>query len=112
MKQMLVAIFLTLAVLPAQAETPLSDHPKDKGLSLMEEGAKLLLRGLMEDMKPALEDLHGMARDIGPFMLKLRTLIGDINNYHMPEMLPNGDIIIRHKTPAELAAPDGDSIDL
>ena len=39
--------------------------------------------------------------------------IDDIRNYHPPEVLPNGDIIIRRKTPAELAAPPAEGeIDL
>jgi len=28
-------------------------------------------------------------------------MIGDIDAYHPPEMLPNGDIILRRKTPLE-----------
>jgi hypothetical protein len=27
-------------------------------------------------------------------------MIGDVRNYHAPEMLPNGDIIIRRRVPA------------
>jgi hypothetical protein len=32
-------------------------------------------------------------------------MMGNIDEYHAPERLPNGDIILRHKTPAELKSP-------
>ena len=49
------------------------------------------------EMQPALKDLLAM--------------MGDVSKYHAPEMLENGDIILRHKTPAELA-PKAPEIDL
>lgn len=73
----------------------------DEGLSLMEQGATLLLRGLMSEMEPALKDLQGLADEMGPALLELQGMIGDFTNYHAPEVLPNGDIIIRRKTPLE-----------
>lgn len=63
----------------------------EKGFSLMQEGTRLMLKGLMERVEPALRDL-GEAID-------------DLNAYHAPEILPNGDILIRRKTPL---APEGD----
>lgn len=57
----------------------------EKGFSLMQEGTRLMLQGLMERVEPALRDL-GAAID-------------DLNAYHTPEILPNGDILIRRKTP-------------
>ena len=33
---------------------------------------------------------------------QLLALIDDLRNYHAPEKLENGDILIRRKTPAEL----------
>jgi hypothetical protein len=31
----------------------------------------------------------------------------NLNDYHPPEMMPNGDIILRHKLPAEMTpAPE------
>jgi len=113
MKQISAAVvFVVLAVSPARAEEDMQD-----GFSLIGEGARIILRGLIEEMEPALEDLQGLAEDMagemGPMMLELRGLIGDMTLYQMPEVLPNGDIIIRRK-PA--LAPDlpqpGDEIEL
>jgi hypothetical protein len=39
-------------------------------------------------------------------------MIGDLRNYHPPEKLPNGDIIIRRKTPAEILTDRGEDIEL
>lgn len=80
-------------------------HAEEKGeaQSLMEQGATLLLRGLMAEMEPALKDLQGLADEMGPALLDLQDKIGDFTNYHAPEVLPNGDIIIRRKTPLEIA---------
>ena len=38
----------------------------------------------------------------------LMTLMGEVDNYNAPEMLPNGDIIIRRKTPLE-NTPEGET---
>jgi hypothetical protein len=72
----------------------------------MEEGARLLLRGLIAEVEPQMQDMtRDMARawdTAGPEIARLMALMGDIGNYHLPEMLENGDILIRRKTPAEL----------
>jgi hypothetical protein len=57
----------------------------EEGFSLLEEGTKLLLRGLLSEMEPALRELQGALREL--------------DAYHPPEVLPNGDILIRRKEP-------------
>lgn len=82
-----------LAAAPLHADDRADDRAEDgardmgEGLSLMEEGARLLLRGLMAEMEPTLRELEG--------------LVEDLNAYHPPEILPNGDIILRRKEPLE-----------
>ena len=76
-----------------------------EGLSLMEEGAKLLFRGLMTEMGPAMKDLQGLAKEMAPALAELKEMIGDFSDYHAPEVLPNGDIIIRRKTPLKVEPP-------
>ena len=89
----------------------------EEGFSLLEEGTKLILRGLMDEVEPALRDLNaelGTAlAEMEPAMRELARLIGDIRNYHPPEILPNGDIILRRRVPLDPAAPGADGpIDL
>lgn len=55
----------------------------------MAEALRLFMQGLMKEMEPALDDLS--------------ELLDNLDAYHPPEMLPNGDIIIRRKTPLERA---------
>jgi len=108
------ALALCLA-LPTSAQ----EAPEDEGLSLMERGAQMFMEGIMREMEPAMNDLRGLAEDMGPELKRfveemgpafgeLMGRIGDINAYHPPEILPNGDIILRRKTPME---PGDDAVD-
>ncbi|MEZ5778304.1 MAG: AAA+ family ATPase [Paracoccaceae bacterium] len=104
---------LAIATTPALGE----GGTAEKGFSLIEEGAKIILRSMIDEMEPALKDLHsefGQAfQDMEPALRQLAEMLGDIRNYHAPEVLPNGDIIIRRKTPEELAMPDpGEDIEI
>lgn len=107
--------FVALSALPAfgQAE----EEGVDKGFSLLEEGAKIIMRSMLDEVGPALKDLQydlgEVLTEMEPMLRDLSAMIGEVRNYHAPEMLPNGDIIIRRKSPAELAMPEpGDEIDI
>lgn len=89
--------------------------------SLMERGAQMFLEGLMQEVEPALDDLSALADDMGPavrdFAGKMgpafRDLMGQVEDwsvYEAPEILPNGDIIIRRKP--EPDSPPAPQIDL
>ncbi len=112
-----LALIVLLAALPAAAqdaapapETPPSTEKPDlrEGFDLMEEGGKLILRHLFEEMEPALRDIEGALKEAEPMLRDLMTLMGEVDNYNAPEMLPNGDIIIRRKTPLE-NTPEGET---
>ena len=92
----LVALCLGLAATPAFTQEPGGGPASDmeEGFSLLEEGTKLLLRGLMSEMEPALRELQGALREL--------------DAYHPPEVLPNGDIIIRRKQPLEAPPATGE----
>ena len=94
----IVLIFALAMPLPASAQDA---APENEGPSLMERGARMFFRGLMEDVDPALESLRDLVERVDDFA-----------NYHPPEMLPNGDIILRRKTPEEMRdmpeTPDGE----
>ncbi|MEL7115272.1 MAG: hypothetical protein AAGP08_06700 [Pseudomonadota bacterium] len=82
------------------AASPLSakDSEMREGLDLLSEGTQLLLRGLMTEIEPALRDLEDVLGELDGF-------IGDLGAYHAPEVLPNGDILIRRKDPKPTAPP-------
>lgn len=105
MKRIVLIVSLGLSA-PAYAEE------SDEGMSLMERGAQLLMEGLMQEMEPALDDLKALADEFGPALESfsaqmgpaLRGLLAEVEDwsvYHPPEMLDNGDIIIRRKVPTE-----------
>jgi len=107
MKHLIAICAVSVALaLPAKAED-------DTGKSLMEQGAELFFEGLRKEMEPALDDLLGLADQLGPAMqsfveemgpalAELASKVQDWSVYEAPEMLPNGDIIIRRKPSEEL----------
>jgi len=88
MKRLLLPMALLLAA-PAAAE----ENKLAQGFSLLSEAARLMMEGLSEELDPALEGLKGW--------------LEDLNAYEAPEVLPNGDIIIRRK-PASDTPEEGE----
>jgi len=77
---------MLIVVAPAYAQD------ENAGRDLMAEALRLFMKGLMEEMEPAIDDFSA--------------LLDNLDAYHPPEVLPNGDIIIRRKTPEE--KPEGE----
>ncbi len=116
-----------LAITPAlpvmAQDTP--DAEVEEGFDLMEEGARMLMRGLMSEMEPALRDMRDafeqmgpafadFASSVGPAFAELLEQVDDFRHYEAPEFLPNGDIIIRRApdAPDWQPAPDEGEIEL
>ncbi|NOD34665.1 MULTISPECIES: hypothetical protein [unclassified Ruegeria] len=102
----LISIVLASFAMPASAQ-------EDTGKSLMEQGAELFFEGLRKEMEPALDDLLGLAdefgpamqsflQEMGPALAELAAQVKDWSAYEAPEILPNGDIIIRKKPVEDL----------
>lgn len=109
--------FIFAAIIASSASLA---HAEEDGLSLMERGARLFFDGLLQEVDPALKELQDMAKEfepslrsfaenIGPSLRGLMEDVGDWSQYHPPEMLENGDIILRKKTPEEMEedVPEG-----
>ncbi len=86
-----LALIASLSATPALAQD--TDQSFEEGFSLLGEGMALIMRALESEMAPILESLGEM--------------IEDANAYELPEVLENGDIIIRRKEPLT----SGDTID-
>jgi hypothetical protein len=104
-----IAVALTIA-LPVTAQE--ADTRTEEGWSLMQEGAGLLFDSLRSEMEPALQDMAEAFAGAEPMIRDLIGMMDDLTNYHAPEVMPNGDIIIRRKTPAEIAADPQGEIEL
>lgn len=103
---------LALSLLAAPAHAQEEDPP-----SLMERGAQLFFEGLMQEMAPALDELSALMEEAGPALQQFMTQMGpklrevleeveDWSVYEAPEVLPNGDIIMRRKPDAPQAMPE------
>ncbi|MEM7546393.1 MAG: AAA+ family ATPase [Pseudomonadota bacterium] len=67
--------------------------PSDEELEALSDMAQRMMRDLAGRMEPMAE--------------RLKALVDDLDAYESPEMLPNGDIIIRRKPDADpLEAPE------
>ncbi len=123
MKQLAAAAVLSLALAGAGAAEETETPQPEDGLSMIQEGARLLLRGLQDEMDPALDELRGWAEEIepalrdfvlgiGPALREFSDRVDDFSNYEAPEMLPNGDIIIRRRPDAPPVAPPSEDIEI
>ena len=114
MKRLLAA---TLAICLSGAAPLSAQSDEDEGFSLMEEGAQMFLRGLMDELDPAIRELEGiaeeiepafreMARQMGPAFAEIMATIDNIRFYEAPVILENGDILIRRRADAPPYASD------
>jgi hypothetical protein len=92
--------FVYIALIPVMMAAPAQSDPKD-----WEE----LRKGLEELSEGTQEFFESWVEELGPLLNSLRDKIDDLGEYEPPEVLPNGDIIIRRKPkpkpPAEQKAP-------
>ncbi len=79
---------LYIALIPALIASPAQSDPKD-----WEE----LRKGLEELSEGTQEFFESWVDELGPLLNSLRDKIDDLGEYEPPEVLPNGDIIIRRK---------------
>ena len=107
MKHLILIAALSCAS-PAIAQD--ADDPMQEGLDRLGEGSRLLMEGLMGELAPLLDDVGELGAQMAPFVNDLREHLGDafegLNAYHPPEILPNGDIILRKKQ--KTPQPEGD----
>lgn len=102
MKQIALTLAL-IAVISGPVAAQDADNPNDdlnEGIDLLGRGAELLLQGLLAEL--------------GPAWSELQSVLNDLNAYYPPEILPNGDILIRRKPadPSPGDAPDDEATEL
>jgi len=115
MKQIAIIPAITAAFLigaapvaTAQDDTAEAEDKLREGAELLNEGLQLLLNGMKDDVVPLLEELRDeLGNEVGPLVEGLRGKLDELNAYYPPEVLPNGDIIIRRKVPLQVE-PEAD----
>lgn len=96
----LVVIFALLLAAPMPVAAQTESDEVQEGLDLLTEGARRLLEELTEELSP--------------FLRQLEMQLDELQAYEAPEILPNGDILIRRKPDPEGAptppepAPEGE----
>lgn len=128
MKRIALPLIACLIALPASAQEPAPQPaPEEEGtplLPFLERFGQDMMRQFQEEIAP---DLERMMEELGPEMERLMAemlprlqelgeTLGGLTEYELPEVLPNGDIIIRRKQDApplpEDFNPDNPSIQL
>lgn len=120
MKHIIAPTVLAACLLASPVVAQQSDQNTDTGPSLMQRGAELFWEGLRQEMAPSLEEFQGLMATIGPSMQGFLTEMGpalaeiadqveDWSRYEAPEILPNGDIIMRRKQAKTPPPPEGDN---
>ncbi len=99
---------LALTLVLAVPGAPVLAQEEGEAPSMMEQGLQLFMEGLRQEMAPAVEDLRGFAermgpsmrsffQEMGPALAEMMDEVQDWALYYPPEMLPNGDILIRRR---------------
>ncbi|WP_158967413.1 hypothetical protein [Chachezhania sediminis] len=106
------ALFLAPPALAQEAED---------GPSKIQQGLSLFLDGLREEAAPTLQSLQDLMREAGPRMqdfvdqmgpalTELANKVDDWAAYETPEILPNGDILIRRKPEKPEEPPEAPTV--
>ncbi|MFK7763050.1 MAG: hypothetical protein AB8B62_07295 [Roseobacter sp.] len=91
MRRIFVAIFISVCL-----GHPLFAQDDDAG-SFWERSTQQFLENLFQDMEPAWQDMQDFLEQMGPAMMGLMDEVKDWSMYETPEILENGDIIMRRK---------------
>ncbi|MEO1492722.1 MAG: hypothetical protein AAFV19_11270 [Pseudomonadota bacterium] len=91
------------AILAAALMTPTAASAQSTPEIRLPEKLDRILRDTMEALEPAIDDALDTMREF--------QVIDDPRNYEMPEVLPNGDIIIRRRPDAPGPAPEENAPD-
>ena len=99
MSRLATYAFCAALALPAwvQAADKVLPHQPEADEAPLLEMFEGMVRGFMRDMAPHLRDLERGLQDIEPELQGLLDQMRDMTRYHPPEILPNGDILIRRR---------------
>lgn len=114
MRRQIAALLVILTVSPAMSEEP--DGDVREGMSMIEQGMRMFFRGLTDEIEPHLDSMtdeleplmRGLAAEFEPIFQQLAEMMDELDAYHAPERMPNGDIILRRKVPLVPEKDDGE----
>lgn len=94
------ALALHLVAAPAQTSAD-TDPSDDIGVPSVLERLDSFLRGFLAEVEPQLRDLEQGLTALEPELQRFLSELRGMTQYHAPEFLPNGDILIRRRHPDE-----------
>ena len=100
-----------------------SSKANEPSLGLIEQSAQFFLRGLLQQLPDELKDLEALTgslevslrsftQEMAPYLRDLLQQVEDWSEYQAPEVLSNGDIILRKKRSIQPVVPPLGDIDL
>lgn len=110
MRNVLCISLLLALTAPLAAQAPPPGSENDQPAELPEALGDLferMLRGFAEETAPHLRNLERQLQQIEPEIERFWDSLRGMAQYHPPEILPNGDILIRRRQPDD-APPSED----
>lgn len=91
--------FLLTALIALSLAAPLraDEAPEEPPASSFAEMMERMLRGFMEEIEPQMREFERGFQALEPQVQRFLDEMRDMTQYHPPEMLPNGDILIRRR---------------
>jgi hypothetical protein len=119
MKRIALTLTACLIALPAAAQDATPQEPPEDSqplLPFLEQFGQDMMRQFQEEIAPDLErmmekmgpEMERLMAEILPRLQELGDTLGGLTQYELPEILPNGDIIIRRKKDAPPLPEDFD----
>ncbi len=106
-------VLCAFLAIPAQADEEGVPPPAtEESGPLLFDLFERMLRGFMTEVEPQMRELERGFTALEPELQRFLGQLRDMTQYHPPEMLPNGDILIRRRDGTDLpedADPDQDS---
>ena len=97
----LVAVFLATGLAAGSALAQDEGGGMRDGLDLLGQGSRMILEGLLDEMRPMMEEMRPFfEEELMPMLERMGELVDDLSHYELPERLPNGDIVIRRSPDA------------
>ena len=104
MRTLIAALVVSLAAPAAAQDSPMLEYLLER----FAERTERAMRDMVEEIEPELDalsrkikpELEGFMAEVVPELRQLSELLGGIHLYDTPEILPNGDIIIRRRESA------------
>lgn len=107
-RYILPVLLATSLALPLQAQDRPVPHGDDAPATPLFDFFERMLRGFMTEVEPQMRELERGFDALEPELQGFLERLRGMTQYHSPEVLPNGDILIRRREAESDTPPDPD----